>query len=135
MSSSYLLDTNTVSYLIRRKDHLVRRHMEEVAPERICISAITEAELRFGLAKRPEATRLAALVGSFLGHVRILPWDSRAAECYAGVRSATERSGEPMAVMDLLIAAQALAISATLITSDRSFRRIKQLAIEDWTEE
>ena len=129
----YLLDTNTVSYIIRGKNEMVFRRLREIPGEQIFISVITEAELRFVVARRPEATNIAAAVAEFLRRVQIVPWDSLAALHYAEVRSASERIGEPMAVMDLLIAAQALALNATLVTSDRGFRRIKRLKIADWT--
>ena len=133
MADAYLLDTNTVSYIIRGKNETVFRRLRAIPGEQILISVITEAELRFGLARRPEATNIATAVVEFLRRVQIVPWDSVAAVHYAAVRSAAERIGEPMAVMDLLIAAHALALGATLVTSDLSFRRIKRLKIEDWT--
>jgi len=133
MADAYLLDTNTVSYIIRGKNETVFRRLRAIPGEQILISVITEAELRFGLARRPEATNIATAVVEFLRRVQIVPWDSVAALHYADVRSAAERIGEPMAVMDLLIAAHALALGATLVTSDLSFRRIKRLKIEDWT--
>ena len=57
----FMLDTNTVSFLI--KGHpVVARHVVAVPLSSLCISAITEGELRYGLAKRPDATRLHQLV-------------------------------------------------------------------------
>jgi tRNA(fMet)-specific endonuclease VapC len=97
------------------------------------ISVITEAELRFGVARMPEAARLRIVVEEFLVRVEILAWDSNAAKRYAELRSALESSGSPMANLDMMIAAQALAAGATLVTHDRVFHRVKQLKIEDWT--
>lgn len=99
----------------------------------IAISVITEAELRFGLARRPEAAQLKVAVEEFLLRVEILPWDSSAAQRYAALRAALERAGEPMGNLDMMIATQALAAQAVLVTSDRAFHRIRRLKIEDWT--
>lgn len=63
--------------------------------------------------------------------VEILPWDSEAAKHYAELRSALEDSGTPIVNFDLMVAAQALAAKATLVTHDRAFRRIRNLRIED----
>jgi tRNA(fMet)-specific endonuclease VapC len=68
---------------------------------------------------------------SFCCGVGVLPWDSDAAEDYAEIRAQVAGPGAPMGNMDLMIAAQALAEQATLVISDRSFQRIKQLKIED----
>jgi tRNA(fMet)-specific endonuclease VapC len=98
------------------------------------VSVITEAELRFGVERKPGgAARLATTVEEFLLRVAILPWDSPAAKSYAALRSFLERAGRPMGNLDMMIAAQALAAAAVLITHDRVFHRVKHLKIEDWT--
>ena len=97
------------------------------------ISAVTEAELRFGAARKPGATRLHLAIEEFLIRVEILAWDSPAARQYALIRSSLEGTGSPMGNLDMMIAAQALAAGAALVTHDRVFHRIRQLRIEDWT--
>ncbi len=72
-------------------------------------------------------------IDEFLLRVDSLPWDSNAARRYAGVRAALEIAGTPMGNLDMMIAAHALAEEAVLVTNDRSFRRLKELKIEDWT--
>jgi tRNA(fMet)-specific endonuclease VapC len=98
----------------------------------IFISTVTEAELRYGVARLPNATRLGALVDDFLLMVNILPWDSEAAKHYGQLRASLEHDGLPMGNLDLMIGAHALALGATLVTSDHAFRRIEGLKIEDW---
>lgn len=71
---------------------------------------------------------------NFLLRVDSLPWDSNAARRYADLRAAVELAGTPMGNLDMMIAAHALAAEAILVTSDRSFHRLKHLNIEDWTE-
>jgi tRNA(fMet)-specific endonuclease VapC len=133
MAVRYLLDTNTVSYVIKGNFPRVRVRLLEEPMAEVGISVVTEAELLFGLAKRPEASKLKLAVEEFLLRVEILPWDSDAAGLYAQIRAALEDEGEPIGNLDLMIAAQALAAKAVLVTHDRVFRRIKGLRIEDWS--
>ena len=99
----------------------------------VCLSAVSEAELRYGLAKIPAATKLKTLVESFLSVVKILPWDSDAAEQYGMLRARLERDGLVMGNMEMMIGAHGLAMSATLVTNDGAFARIKNLKVADWT--
>ncbi len=133
MAIRYLLDTNTVSYILKGNFPRVREKLLKVPMAEVGISVITEAELRFGVAKRPEAIKLKSIVEEFLLRVDILPWDSSAAHCYAEIRASLERAGEPMGNLDMMIAAQALAAQAILVSNDRVFKRIKHLKMEDWT--
>jgi tRNA(fMet)-specific endonuclease VapC len=82
---------------------------------------------------KPEATRLKILVDEFLLRVPSLPWDSESARQYAAIRVALEARGHPLGNLDLPIAAQAMAAGLVLVTHDRSFRRVKNLAVEDWS--
>jgi tRNA(fMet)-specific endonuclease VapC len=132
MPGRYLLDTNTASCVIKGNVPRVREALSGVAPSDVMISVVTEAELRFGVLRRPDAKRLSVLVEEFLRFVEIKPWDSKAALQYAKLRAILEPEGQPMGGMDLMIAAHALALGAVLVTSDRVFRRVKGLKIEDW---
>jgi len=76
---------------------------------------------------------LKTAIDEFLLRVDSLPWDSNAARRYAGVRAALEIAGTRMGNLHMMIAAHALAEEAVLVTNDRSFRRLKELKIEDWT--
>jgi tRNA(fMet)-specific endonuclease VapC len=133
MTPRYLLDTNTASYIIKGNIPLVRERLLKVPMSRVLISAVTEAELLFGAARRREAVRLKVAIDEFLLRVDSLPWDTNAARHYANLRAGLEIGGIPMGNLDMMIAAHALAIESILVTNDRSFRRIKQLKIEDWT--
>ncbi len=133
MPARYLLDTNTVSYIIKGNFPRVRERLVKTPMAQVAVSVITEAELRFGVARRPEATRLKVAVEEFLLHVEVLPWDSEAAQHYAEVRAALERMGNTLGNLDLMIAAHALGAQAVLVTNDRAFGRVKRLKIEDWT--
>jgi tRNA(fMet)-specific endonuclease VapC len=132
MPIRYLLDTNTVSYIIKGNRPRVRERLLRVPMAEVGISVITEAELLFGLARRPDATKLKTVVEEFLLRVEALPWDSEAAQQYARIRATLEYGGEPMGNLDLMIAAQALALDSVLVSSDAVFRRVKGLKAEDW---
>ena len=133
MAVRYLLDTNTASYVIKGNFPRVRERLLKVPMAEVGISVVTEAELRFGMARLPEATRLKTVVEEFLLRVEVLPWDSEAAQHYARIRATLEKEGEPMGNLDMMIAAQALAADAVLVTHDRVFRRVKGLRVEDWS--
>lgn len=129
----YMLDTNTVSHLIKEHPAVARRVV--AAPmASLCISSITEGELLFGLAKRPDAKQLHLAVREFLRRVDILPWDSATAERYGTVRADMVRQGKILAPLDLLIATHALSVGAVLVTNDRAFGQVANLVIEDWTD-
>ena len=127
----YMLDTNAVSHLIRGHPALTQRLLT-VPMASVSISAITEGELRFGLAKRPQAVRLHQAVKEFLLCVEVLPWESATAQIYGVQRASMERQGRPLAALDLLIATHALAVDAVLVSNDRAFRQVTGLRVEDW---
>ena len=133
MAVRYLLDTNTCSYIIKGTFPRVRERLRQIPLPEIGISAVTEAELRFGVARLADPSRIEIAVEEFLRHVEILPWGSDEAHHYAHIRADLERRGAPMGNLDMVIAAQALAAEAVLVTSDRVFRRVKGLKVEDWS--
>jgi tRNA(fMet)-specific endonuclease VapC len=129
----FMLDTNAVSDLI--KNHpLVRERVMSVPMSSLCISSITEAELLFGLTKRPEATRLRQAVEEFLLRVEVLAWDSNAASEYAIARANQESIGKPISTMDLLIASHAISQNLTLVSRDQVFRQFESLEVANWAE-
>lgn len=136
MKAQYMLDTNTVSFLVRGNSD-IRAKVTGLPIGSCCISVITEAELRFGLVKRPEATQLSRLVHELLFRLPSLKWDSKAAQSHAGLRALAEKHGLTISNMDMLIAAHAYATSLPLITHDAIFSRLasfdSRMAVEDWT--
>lgn len=127
----YMLDTNIVSYLIKGNEQIAKR-IVGLPITSICISAITEGELLAGIAKRPEAKKLHLAVHEFLRRVDVITWDSHTAEHYGHLRSDIERLGITLSPLDMLIAAHALSIHATLVTNDQTLKSIKELTIENW---
>jgi tRNA(fMet)-specific endonuclease VapC len=130
----YLLDTNIASHIIKGDIPRVRERLAGLPMESIVISAVTEAELRYGVAKRGHPVGLVQRVGEFLIRVEILPWTSEVAEAYGNLRAASEAAGISLDPLDMMIAAHARAVDAILVTRDRAFARLPgNLPIEDWT--
>lgn len=132
MTERFILDTNAASGLLRRHQAVSQR-AAAVPLSTLAISAVTAAELYYGLAKRPAATTLATLVHEFLRYVDVVPWSEDIAPHYGTLRAALEADGITIGALDMMIAAHALAIDATLVTSDHAFKMITVLKIEDWT--
>lgn len=128
----YMLDTNMVSHFIRMHPSVVGRVISTPMAS-LCISAITEGELLFGLAKRPGAKQLHLAVREFLRRVDVLDWDSSAAEHYGTLRAGMQGQGKVLAPLDMLIAAHAISVGAVLVSNDQAFRQLAALQIEDWT--
>jgi tRNA(fMet)-specific endonuclease VapC len=133
VAPNYLLDTNIASFIIKGNVPNVRVRLRGVPMSSVALSVVTQAELLYGVARKPSAKNLQTVVHEFLLCIQALPWDNLAATHYARLRAALERSGKPMGNMDMLIAAHALSLDAVLVTSDAVFNHIDHLRTEDWT--
>lgn len=129
----YMLDTNIVSHVIKATSPNVDEHMRNTPMSSICVSVITEAEMLYGLAKKPEAKGLHKAVIGFLLRVQVLPWDSAASRVYGELRARIEKQGKTFGNLDLLIAANSVGSGAVLVTNDQAFHKIIRLNVVDWT--
>lgn len=127
----YLLDTNIVSHIFRKNSHVLNR-LSHIHATEVCISCITEAELRYGVKKRQNKA-LTVAVNEFLRLTEVLAWESRDAEIYGVLRADMEKKGHVMGCMDMLIATHAVSRQRIIVTNDSAFRMVKGLTIEDWT--
>ena len=127
-----MLDTNAVSALSRGRGPALSARLETQA---FCISVIAEAELRFGLARRPVHADVRRIVEALLATVEIRPWTTACAASYATLRTQLEAAGQPLSAMDFLIAAQALAEGHTLVSADRALSQVPGLDVWDWTQD
>lgn len=128
----YMLDTNTASAALRGIAGIDAR-LQRLDAAQWCISAITRAELRYGVALKPEATRLKRYVEGFLQATTTAPWDQAAADSHGLVRAKLRRAGTLIGDFDEMIAAHALALGAVLVTDNtRHFERVDGLALENW---
>ena len=128
----YMLDTNIVSELVRRPAGDVAQRAGTLEPGNMAISIIVASELRYG-AERLGSVRLARQLDAVLSAIETLPLSEPADRHYGLIRSALERIGRPIGHNDLLIAAHARALGATLVTKNvGEFSRVPDLMIEDW---
>ncbi len=134
MSILYILDTNMVSYIIKGHSKAARIRMLNLGEDEVtCLSAITEAEIRYGLAKRPEAVALRERMEWFLAAIKILSWGSEEAKAYGALRARLESFGMTLENMDMQIAAHAVAAGAVLVTNDKAFAQVDELhATANW---
>ena len=129
----YMLDTNIVSEMIRNPAGRAAQRARAAA-ESVCISVIVAAELRYGCARKG-SPRLLRRVEEFLSEVPVLPFDVPADSEYGGIRAELEAAGRPIGSNDLLIAAHARALAATMVTANvGEFRRVPGLNVENWLE-
>ncbi len=129
----YLLDTNTVSALMRAQQKVAAR-VAKAPREDVAISQVTVAEIEFGLRYLPASKRRRALEAQWaaIGSELIrLPWDDEVSRRFGERKARLERSGNRMSDFDLAIAVHALAYGLTLVTADRAFERLR-LRRENW---
>lgn len=128
----YLLDTDTCIYVINERPAPVIAQFRKHPVGDIGVSSITAAELAFGVTKSGSVRNREALA-AFLLPLDVAPFDAQAALAYGQVRADLERRGSPIGPLDLLIAAHALLLGATLVTNNlREFKRVGGLRCESW---
>lgn len=129
----YLLDTNIISYWMRGDDRIIAK-LKQHAPSELSMSAITLAEILYGIEKSPnkkeerrEKLKQIALL------LKLYPFDEKAAEKYAVIRSQLEREGNVISERDLQIASIAMANNFIVVTHNiKEFQRILKLKVDDW---
>lgn len=130
----YLLDTDTCGYAIRGASALLDAALVAASPGSLAVSAVTRAELVFGLEKRGNPPALTRAVHGFLDRLAVLPWDTAAADHFAQLRARLERAGTPIGIFDTMIAGHALSLAATLVSNNsKHFQKVKGLKVENWT--
>ncbi len=119
-----LLDTNIVSLAMSADAHVLDR-LSSLEPDEAAISAVTYAEIRYGLQRQssPAMERKKELFERLLQHMQVLPWDRHAAAAYAEERTACEREGQALDQADLMILAHAASTGRALVTRDAALRR------------
>jgi len=130
----YLLDTNICIFLVKKKFPLMERRVQQEEPFSLAVSAISVAELEFGVAKSlyPEKNRLVLL--QFLSLFEILPFSVDDCRAYGEVRAFLQARGILIGPYDLQIAAQCLTRNLCLVTNNcKEFVRVPGLRFEDWT--
>ena len=129
---AWMLDTNTLSDLIRNPRGMLVQRLSATDPDALCTSIVVACELRFG-ARRKGSQVLTQRVEQLLDTLTVLTLDGPADEHYADIRAELERAGTPIGSHDLFIAAHARSRDMTLITHNmREFTRVPGLRVEDW---
>jgi len=131
----YMLDTNQVSDIVKGRSTAARVRLEQLRFNEVaCISVITQAELFYGVAKRPNATMLKAALETLLMRLQVLPWDHEESVVYGKLRARQKALGKPLEAMDLLIASHAIATDSILVSRDKVFARVGDLpALTNWS--
>lgn len=134
MSRLYLLDTNTVIYILRGKSPAARTRLAGLQGSEIAaISAVTEGELLYGLAKSGGGEAPRRSLEWFLARMKVLEWGRDEAAAYGLLRAKQEQIGKSLAPLDTQIAAHAIAIGAVVVTNDRAFQQVDSLiGVESW---
>jgi len=129
----YLLDTNICIYIIKKKPVEVLKTLKIKSKKSIYVSAISIAELEYGVTKSqfPEKNKIALI--EFLSIFYILPFDDHDAVYFGLIKTELEKKGKIIGPMDLLLAAQAKSKQLILVSNNtKEFERVEGLKIENW---
>ena len=128
----YLLDTNIVIYVLKRRPVEVLSTFNANA-SRMAISSITLAELLHGAEKSSRVSENLAAIEDFCSRLEVLPYGPKAAQHYGAIRAALEKLGQPIGVNDMHIAAHARSEGLVLVTNNMGeFARVPALEVENW---
>ena len=130
----YMLDTNTISYYLRRTSSALEERVNEGLKKRnIATSAIARAELRFGQMGMQHDDRRRSLIDGFLLRLPSIEFSAESADRYGQLKHSLKIQGKPMGDMDTLIAAHAMVEKLILVTHNtRHFENVSGLKLEDW---
>lgn len=137
MSQRYMLDTNVVSHIMQGRDAALLARLTQLPVGQAVISSVTLAELEYGLHRKGQPARLRSAMTQVLLRMDVLPWDERVANCYGAFCSTLESQGINLSDFDMMIAAHALAVDATLVSRDKAFVQVaasptRGLRLEVW---
>ena len=129
----YMLDTDICSYVMKRSSPALLERLARVPVAEVCMSAVTKAELLYGVQVSPRRKQDAEAVRGLLVYVEALDFPEAAALDYAEIRAELKARGEMIGANDLFIAAHARHLGLTLVTNNTSeFSRVRGLAVESW---
>lgn len=133
MSRRYMLDTNVVSHIMQGRDTGLLARLTALPVGQVVMSSITLAELEYGLRRKGQPARLRSAMTQVLLRMDVLPWDEQVALCYGELCNTLESRGINLSDFDMMIAAHAVAVDATLVSRDKAFARVpKRLKLEVW---
>ena len=130
----YMLDTNICIYIIKKKPQNVIKKFVNMKNNDICISSITYSELYYGVEKSSYKEKNLIALLTFLSNIEILSYNEKASINYGIIRASLEKKGKIIGPLDMLIAAHAMSINATLVTNNtKEFERIEGLKLANWS--
>ena len=134
MTQRYLLDTNVISHIMQGRDAKLLAKLSKMPIGQAAISSVTLAEIEYGIQRRGSPTKLRNALSQVMLHMDILPWDASAATCYGELCSSLEAQGINLSDFDMMIAAHAVALKATLVSRDKAFAHLpkQRLKHEVW---
>ena len=133
MTQRYMLDTNVVSHIMQGRDAALLARLTQVPVGQVVISSVTLGELEYGLHRKGQPERLKNAMPQVLLRVDVLPWDEAVARCYGEFCTALEARGINLSDLDMMIAAHAVAVDATLVSRDKAFAQVpERLRLEVW---
>jgi tRNA(fMet)-specific endonuclease VapC len=128
----YLLDTNIVIYVLKRRPKEVLEIFNTNA-SRMAISSITLSELIYGAEKSANVDKNLEAIEEFISHLEVLPYNAKASQHYGQIKAALEKRGEIIGENDIHIAAHTISQGLILVTNNlREFKRVPNLALENW---
>ena len=129
----YMLDTDIASYIMKRSNDAVLQKLQATPVSAICISAIAESELRFGVEVSPSRRRDQEALEALLRYLQVFDYPAAASLDYGQIRAELKQRGVMIGANDLLIASHARCLGMTLVTNNtREFSRVPGLKIENW---
>ena len=133
MTRFYMLDTDICAFVLRRSSEVLLERIQQVPIEQQMISMVTLAELLYGVLESNKKKANRAGVDAFVRHVTVMDWSRDAAEHYADIRVDLRKKGQMIGANDLMIAAHARSLDATVVTNNvKDFGRVKGLKVENW---
>ena len=133
MKPKYMLDTNICIYLMKHQPRKVRARFEECFVGDVVISAVTLAELEYGIACSSEAAQVAnrSALDGLLEDIMVAPFEAQAARAYGPIRAAYKDRNRD--ALDKLIASHAISLEVALVTNNEAeFVNYPGLVVENW---
>jgi tRNA(fMet)-specific endonuclease VapC len=128
-----MLDTNICIAIIKQKPKDIMQKFSVYQVGDICISSVTLAELRYGVAKSQSQEKNQAALDEFILPLEIAGFDEKAALYYGNLRATLEKKGTPIGALDMMIGAHALSLNLSLVTNNtKEFNRVLGLKLLDW---
>jgi tRNA(fMet)-specific endonuclease VapC len=128
-----MLDTNVVSHIMQGRDGALLARLTQLPVGHVVMSSVTLAELEYGLHRKGQPARLRSALTQVLLRIDVLPWDEPVATCYGEMCATLEAQGLNLSDFDMMIAAHAVAVGATLVSRDKAFAQVtERLQLEVW---